>query len=105
MLTRRIPKGRKGEAVLADTAELLDVLREVCEVDPIKDQSFDSERDKLQWVAAAEHARAKATSNPVGFFTTVVTKGLWGYITNAAEESARRRLQKLDRQLRGYENP
>ena len=48
--------------------------------------------DELRFVAAAERAVSKATSNPPGFFATVVRRGLWHVISQRDEDAARRRL-------------
>lgn len=100
---RRIPKGPKGEAVLKDTGELLDVFRDVCANDPIRGLDVDCDQDRLRWIAAAEHALKKADRCAVGMFTKIVKQGLWSNLTEAADESARRRLSEYDRQQRGYE--
>lgn len=55
----------------------------------------DSEAARLAFVAAAEHARMVARRNPCGLFRTVVERGLWGFVTQTAEDSARARLGSL----------
>lgn len=49
----------------------------------------DSEADRLKFFAAAEHARAKGTSNVAGLFAAVVRRGLWRFISQADEDAAR----------------
>jgi hypothetical protein len=102
VLARRLPNSSVGLAVLRDTGELLQVFREVCQYDPIPGLAEDCEQDQHRWVAAAEHALRSARA-PVLLFTSVVKRGLWSYITEAADESARRRLVAYDRELRQAE--
>ena len=51
-----------------------------------------SEAGRLQFVAAAEHARAVASKNACGLFARLVRDGLWHHATQAAEEAACGRL-------------
>ena len=51
--------------------------------------------DRLNFFAAAEHARAVGTRNSCGLFATIVRRGLWQYITLADEDAARAKLQSL----------
>ena len=102
-LARRLPRDAKGVAVLRSTAELLDLLRDVCEKDPLPDVDHECEQDRQRWIAAAEHALRVANRSPVGMFTKIVSKGLWANISNEADEAARRRLVAFDRELRRAE--
>jgi hypothetical protein len=52
----------------------------------------DGEAGRLAFVAAAEHARFVGESNPCGLFRTIVVKRLWHFVTQEAEDSARKRL-------------
>jgi hypothetical protein len=61
----------------------------------------DSEAGRLAFVAAAEHARLVGRSNPCGLFRTVVAKRLWHFVTQEAEDSARRRLNARAAALAG----
>jgi len=51
------------------------------------------ENVRLQFVAAAEHARAVTTSNPAGLFVRLVRGKLWHFATQADEDQARGRLR------------
>ena len=53
--------------------------------------------DELRFFAAAERARLLGTSNPGGFFASVVRHGIWHVISQRDEDAARRRL--LDREV------
>jgi hypothetical protein len=53
-----------------------------------------SERDRLRFVAAAEHARAIGTKNPCGLFVRLVRGGLWSFTTQDDEDAARIRLKQ-----------
>ena len=52
--------------------------------------------DRLRFFSAAEHAIAVGTLNICGLFATVVRRGLWGYINQAEEDVAIRRLKRWD---------
>ena len=52
-----------------------------------------AEADRLGFAAAAEHALAAGKRNPPGLFAHLVRRGRWGSITQADEDSARRRLK------------
>jgi len=54
-----------------------------------------SEMDRLNFFAAAEHARAVGTKNPCGLFVTIVRRGLWQYISLSDEDAARAKLRRL----------
>jgi len=62
-----------------------------------------SENDRLKFFAAAEHARAVGTKNPCGLFAAIVNRGLWSYITQAAEDRARQKLTRLREQIEFHE--
>jgi len=49
----------------------------------------DSIAGRTQFVTAAVHALRVATRNPAGLFVTVLRKGLWAYLTQADEDTAR----------------
>ena len=53
-----------------------------------------SERDRLRFVAAAEHARAIGTKNPCGLFVRLVRNGLWSFLTQDDEDTANERLKR-----------
>lgn len=52
------------------------------------------ESTRLQFFAAAEHARRCGQSNPPGLFVAVVRRRLWHHITQAEEDAARVRLKR-----------
>lgn len=52
------------------------------------------ESTRLQFFAAAEHARRCGQSNPPGLFVAVVRRRLWHHITQAEEDAARNRLRR-----------
>lgn len=45
--------------------------------------------DRLNFAAAAEHARVRGSSNPCGLFFHLVSKKLWHYITEGDEDAVR----------------
>jgi hypothetical protein len=51
----------------------------------------DSERDRLQFVAAAEHA-LRVAYKPAALFASMVRQGRWLFISQADEDAARRRI-------------
>jgi hypothetical protein len=53
-----------------------------------------SERDRLRFVGAAEHARAIGTRNPCGLFVRLVRCGLWSFLTQDDEDAANDRLKR-----------
>ena len=55
----------------------------------------DSEHARLQFFAAAVHARVVGSRNPAGLFATLVRKGLWHFATNTDEDVARRQIGLL----------
>ena len=54
-----------------------------------------SERDRLRFVSAAEHARVIGTKNPCGLFVRLVRCGLWSFLTQDDEDAANARLKLL----------
>lgn len=52
-----------------------------------------SERERLLFVAAAEHARSVGTKNPPGLFMQLVRSKLWSFITQDDEDRANARLK------------
>jgi hypothetical protein len=79
---------------LEDTARMLELHAQAAAAGVVTD----SEADQLKVVAAAEHAMSVGKTNPCGLFITLLRKRLWGFITQADEDRARRR-------LRGYLYP
>jgi hypothetical protein len=53
-----------------------------------------SERDRLRFVGAAEHARVIGTKNPCGLFVRLVRSGLWSFLTQDDEDAANVRLKR-----------
>ncbi len=76
---------------LSMPGRLSTLLRQAVEEELVRE----CEADRLKFFAAAEHARAIATTNPCGLFVTVVRRGLWAYISQSEEDAARRTLQHL----------
>ena len=54
-----------------------------------------SDNDRLNFVAAAEHARVIGTENPCGLFARLVRAKLWHYLTQDDEDTANRRLKSF----------
>jgi hypothetical protein len=54
----------------------------------------DSEHGRVRVVAAAEHARAVGTTNPPGLFRTILSRGLWAFLSAGEEERASRRIRE-----------
>ena len=52
-----------------------------------------SERERLLFVAAAEHARSIGTKNPPGLFMQLIRAKLWSFITQDDEDRANARLK------------
>jgi hypothetical protein len=78
---------------LRDTPRLLTLYAEAIRLGIVAD----SECDRLRFVAAAEHARVVGSSNPYGLFVSIVRRGLWRFLTQADEDTARERLRRHDR--------
>jgi hypothetical protein len=53
-----------------------------------------SERNRLRFVSAAEHARVIGTKNPCGLFVRLVRCGLWSFLTQSDEDAASTRLKR-----------
>lgn len=53
-----------------------------------------SERDRLRFIGAAEHARTIGTKNPCGLFFRLIRCGLWSFITQDDEDAASARLKR-----------
>ena len=53
-----------------------------------------SERDRLRFMGAAEHARAIGTRNPCGLFVRMVRCGLWSFLTQDDEDAANARFKR-----------
>jgi hypothetical protein len=53
-----------------------------------------SERDRLRFVAAAEHAGVIGTRNACGLFVRLVRRGLWSFLTQDDEDAASVRLKR-----------
>ena len=53
-----------------------------------------SERDRLRFVSAAEHARVIGTKNPCGLFVRLVRCRLWSFLTQDDEDAANVRLKR-----------
>ena len=69
---------------LRDTGRLLDLYDQAV----ARGWVTASERDRLRFVAAAEHARVIGTRNPCGLFVRLVRGGLWHFVTQDDEEAA-----------------
>ena len=54
------------------------------------------ESERIQFFAAAEHARMIGTKNPAGLFAHLVRKRLWHFSTQADEDGARQKLHRFD---------
>lgn len=62
--------------------------------------------DELRFVSAAERALSLGTSNPPGFFATIVRRRLWHVISQRDEDAARGRLvRRFDAPLAGDAHP
>ena len=53
-----------------------------------------SDRDRLRFVGAAEHARVIGTKNPCGLFVRLIRCGLWSFLTQDDEDAANARLKR-----------
>jgi hypothetical protein len=80
------------EADLRDTARLLELHRQGVQAGFVER----GEHVRLQFVTAAEHARAVAKQNPAGLFVRLVRRRLWHFATQADEDQARGRLRAFD---------
>ena len=77
------------EADLRDTARLIELHRQGVQAGFVER----GEHARLQFVTAAEHARAVAERNPAGLFVRLVRGNLWHFATQADEDQARGRLR------------
>ena len=75
---------------LKNTPRLLDLYNQAIVVGCVTT----SERDRLRFVAAAEHARAIGTKNPCGLFVRLIRRGLWSFLTQDDEDAANARLKR-----------
>lgn len=57
------------------------------------------ESSRLQFLAAAEHARARGSRNPCGLFAAIVRRGLWHVITQGDEDAAAKRAKEFRSRL------
>lgn len=78
-------------ADLRDTGRLLELHREAVASGLISG----SERERLLFVGAAEHARAVGKENPCGLFIHLVRGKLWHFLTGDDEDRANARLKEF----------
>ena len=83
---------------LQDTARLL-VLFEQAHTQGLIDNS---ESERLTFLATAEHARVRGSSNPCGLFAELIRRQCWDFVTDSDEDAAYRRLK---RHLYGPDSP
>lgn len=76
---------------LSNDARLLELYRQALKNDRVKP----SEHSRLQFFAAAEHAKNLGQRNPCGLFSAIVRRGLWQVISQHDEERARQRLRNF----------
>lgn len=94
-------------ADLRDTGRLLELHREAVASGLISG----SERDRLLFVGAAEHARTIGKENPCGLFVHLVRGKLWHFLTGDDEDQANARLKAFlfgkprESELRGFCSP
>lgn len=86
-------------ADLANTKRLLELFREAVARKLVPS----GEHSRLQFVAAAEHARAIGSKNPPGLFSAIVRRKLWHVVTQADEDAAVRRIKSLELSARKVE--
>lgn len=77
---------------LASTGRLLELHREAVGRRLVSN----GEHGRLQFVAAAEHARTIGSRNPPGLFAAILKRKLWHVVTQADEDAAVRRLKSFD---------
>jgi hypothetical protein len=98
-----VPMGQAGEPDLRNIA-VCD-LKEPRRLDGLYRQAVvsgevaDAPAERLRWFAAAERAVELGTRNPCGFFVRLFRLRLWHFITNAQEDAARLKLNRLDNGL------
>ena len=76
-------------ADLRDTGRLLVLFEEATR----KGLFPNTERDRLDFVARAEHARVVGTKNPCGLFAKLVRHRDWDFVTEGDDDAAHRRLK------------
>lgn len=87
---------------LRDTSRLLDLHAQAVEGGLVGS----SERERLLFIAAAEHARSIGKKNPPGLFIRLVCSKLWSFITQDDEDRANARLKThLFGKARSEKNP
>jgi hypothetical protein len=75
---------------LKDTGRLLELYDQAV----VRGWVAASERDRLRFMSAAEHARVIGTKNPCGLFVRLVRCGLWSFLTQDDEDAANVRLKR-----------
>ena len=94
----KTPKAEKAEKPsfqnvvpedLKDTSRLFTLFEEVTKRKLIPH----NERERLNFVAAAEHARVIGSKNPCGLFAWLVRHRKWEFITEGDDEAAHRRIK------------
>ena len=76
---------------LRDPARLLDLHAQAVAAGYVSS----SEADRLNFFAAANHARVIGSRNPPGLFVRIVRSGLWNFLTQDDEDVARVQLRAL----------
>ena len=76
---------------LRDPARLLDLHAQAVAAGYISS----SEADRLNFFAAANHARVIGSRNPPGLFVRIVRSGLWNFLTQDDEDVARVQLRRV----------
>ncbi len=76
---------------LSDTSRILTLFEEAVRTGTAKP----GEASRLQFIAAAEHARHVGNKNPCGLFAAIIRRGLWAFITQRDEDCATNRLKRL----------
>lgn len=90
--------GKKKEPTLKDVS--LDDLRDTGRLLVLFTQAVaaglvgESDGERLNFVAAGEHAIVKGTQNPAGLFMFLVRNRQWNYCTNDDEDAANERLKR-----------
>jgi hypothetical protein len=78
-------------ADLSSDARLLELYRQAIKLKRV----LPGEHARLQFFAAAEHAKNLGQRNPCGLFSAVICRGLWQVISQQDEEGARQRLRNI----------
>jgi len=76
---------------LRDPARLLDLHAQAIAAGYVSS----SEADRLNFFAAANHARVIGSRNPPGLFVRIVRSGLWNFLTQDDEDVARVQLRRV----------